>query len=99
MKLGVAFDNGSLRTKLGAAVLIAIFSGPGMSAVAITTVTRLNNQAEASQQQALTVQAAAGAFGKNVEGFRRNTSALQVYPDYKERIGEARKGNERAAGA
>ena len=96
MKLGGAFDNGSLRTKIGAAVLISTVSGLIVGAVAITTVRGLNAEAEAAQRQTLAVQAAAGSFGKNIEAFGGGNSSMQLYPSLKDRIGQAMTANKQA---
>ena len=86
MKVGGAFDNGSLRAKIGAVVLTATVSGLIVGAVAITTVRSLNDEAAAAQRQTLAVQTAAGAFGKNIAAFSGNTSLLQLYPSLSGRI-------------
>ncbi|AGZ40933.1 methyl-accepting chemotaxis protein [Actinoplanes friuliensis] len=96
MKLGGAFDNQSLRTKIGAVVLTATISGLVVGAVAITTVQDLNDKGAAAQRQTLAVQAAAGAFGKNIEAFSGNISSLQLYPSLKDRINQSLAGNKQA---
>jgi methyl-accepting chemotaxis protein len=96
MKLGGAFDNGSLRTKIGAVVLTAAVSGLIVGAVAINMVRDLNNEAAAAQRQTLAVQAAAGSYGKNIEAFSGNTSSLQLYPSLKGRITDAMTANKQA---
>ena len=96
MKVGGAFDNGSLRAKIGAVVLTATVSGLIVGAVAITTVRSLNDEAAAAQRQTLAVQAATGAFGKNIAAFSGNTSLLQLYPSLNARINEALTGNKKA---
>jgi methyl-accepting chemotaxis protein len=96
MKLAGAFDNASLRTKVGAVLLIATLSGLIVGAVAITTVRSLNDDAATAQRQTLAVQAAAGAFGKNIEAFSGNNSSLQLYPSLKDRIGQAMTANKQA---
>jgi methyl-accepting chemotaxis protein len=96
MKLGGAFDNGSLRTKIGAVVLTAAVSGLIVGAVAITTVRGLNTEAADAQRQTLAVQAAAGSFGKNIEAFSGNTSTMQLYPSLKDRISDAMTANKQA---
>src|SRR3954470_14353004 len=80
MAVGGAFDNRSLRTKIGAAVLIATVSGLIVGGLAINTVHRLNKDAAASQQQILAVETAVGSFSKNIEAFGGSVSALQLYP-------------------
>src|SRR5262249_54763531 len=80
MALGGAFDNRSLRTKIGVAVLIATVSGLIVGGLAINTVHRLNTDAAASQKQTLALETEVGAFSKNIEAFGGSVSALQLYP-------------------
>ncbi len=80
MSLAGAFDNRSLRTKIGAAVLAATVSGLLAGAVALVTVHRLNSDAAAAQQQTLVLESSAGAFSKNIEAFSGSVSAAQLYP-------------------
>src|ERR1043165_9681335 len=80
MAVGGAFDNRSLRTKIGLAVLIATVSGLIVGGLAINTVHRLNRDAAASQQQTLALETAVGSFSKNIEAFGGSVSALQLYP-------------------
>src|SRR6185312_11325387 len=80
MAVGGAFDNRSLRTKIGVAVLIATVSGLIVGGLAINTVHRLNDDAAASQQQTLALETAVGSFSKNIEAFGGSVSALQLYP-------------------
>jgi methyl-accepting chemotaxis protein len=80
MRTSGVFDNRSLRTKIGAAVLTATISGLIVGALAINTVHRLNTNAAAAQRTTIAVDKAASAFSKNVESFGGNMSALRLYP-------------------
>jgi methyl-accepting chemotaxis protein len=96
MKLGGAFDNRSLRAKIGAVVLIATVSGLVVGAVAITTVRGLNSDAATAQRQTLAVQTAAGSFGKNIAAFSGGISSLQLYPSLTDGINEGLTANKQA---
>jgi methyl-accepting chemotaxis protein len=96
MGLSQAFDNRSLRTKIGAAVLVATVSGLIVGGLAMNTVRQVNRDAEATQLQTIAVQTAAGAFSKNVEAFGGNTSAAQLYPSLSDQITKAIEGNKAA---
>jgi methyl-accepting chemotaxis protein len=96
MGLGRAFDNRSLRAKIGAAVLTATAGGLIVSAVAITTVHGLNTDAAAAQRQTIAVETAASAFSKNIEALSGNLFALQLYPSLRDRIGQSVAGNKQA---
>ena len=80
MGLGTAFDNRSLRTKIGTAVLTATVSGLLVGILAIVTLHRQNDNAAAAQRQTVLVESATGSFSKNVEGLSGNMSALKLYP-------------------
>jgi methyl-accepting chemotaxis protein len=96
MGLGEAFDNRTLQTKIGAAVLTATASGLIVGALAITTVRSLNNDAAAAQHKTIEVEAAAGAFGKNIEAFSGNLSSSRLYPGLKDRIDQSIAANKQA---
>ncbi|WP_030442059.1 methyl-accepting chemotaxis protein [Actinoplanes subtropicus] len=80
MGLAGAFDNRSLGTKIGTAVLTATISGLIVGGVAIMTLRSQNADAAAAQRKTITVEAAAGAFAKNVEAYGGGVSALKLYP-------------------
>jgi methyl-accepting chemotaxis protein len=96
MGLGRAFDNRSLRAKIGAAVLAATAGGLIVGAVAITTVHGLNTDAATAQRQTIRVETAASAFSKNIEAFSSNLFALQLYPSLKERVDQSLAENKQA---
>ncbi|MEV6494998.1 methyl-accepting chemotaxis protein, partial [Actinoplanes sp. NPDC051633] len=96
MGLGRAFDDRSLRTKIGAAVLTATVSGVVVGGLAMNTVRQVNADAEATQLQTIAVQTAAGAFSKNVEAFGGNTSAAQLYPSLADQISKTIAANKAA---
>ena len=81
MGLAGAFDNRSLGTKIGTAVLTATVSGLIVGGVAIMTLRSQNADAAAAQRKTIAVEAAAGAFAKNVEAYGGGMSALQLYPN------------------
>src|SRR5438477_6032075 len=80
MAVGGAFDNRSLRAKIGVAVLTATVSGLIVGGLAINTVRQLNKDGSAGQHQTLAVETAVSAFSKNIEGYGGSMSALQLYP-------------------
>src|SRR5689334_22625480 len=86
MAVGGAFDNRSLRTKIGAAVLIGTISGLIVGGLAINTVHRLSRDAAASQHRTLAVETAVASFSKNIEAFGGSMSALQLYPSIADAI-------------
>jgi methyl-accepting chemotaxis protein len=96
MGLGDAFDNRTLRTKIGAAVLTATASGLIVGALAISTVHTLNSDAAAAQHKTIEVEAAAGAFSKNIEALSGNLSAMRLYPGLADRIGQSVAANKQA---
>nr|WP_221377615.1 methyl-accepting chemotaxis protein [Actinoplanes polyasparticus] len=80
MGLVGAFDNRSLRTKIGTAVLAGTLSGVLVGGVALVTLRGQNRDAAAAQRSTIDVSAASGAFAKNIESFGGNTSASRLYP-------------------
>ena len=96
MGLAGAFDNRSLRTKIGAAVLTATVSGIVVGGVAIGTLRGQNADAAAAQRTTIAVEAAAGAFAKNIESYSGNLSALQLYPTLADVIQKNIVGNKQA---
>src|SRR5690349_3732226 len=90
------FEDWSIRTKIGAAVLTATLSGLLVGGVAINTVRNLNRGAAATQQQTLSVEAAVTAFSKNIEAFGGNVSALRLYPSLADTINQGIQANKAA---
>ncbi|XVV17308.1 methyl-accepting chemotaxis protein [Actinoplanes sp. CA-131856] len=80
MGLTSAFDNRSLRTKIGAAVLVGTVSGIVVGGVALATLRTQNSDAADSQRRTVALESAVGAFSKNIEAFSGNNSALKLYP-------------------
>jgi methyl-accepting chemotaxis protein len=80
MGLSGVFDDRSLRTKIGAAVLTATVSGLIVGGLAINTVHRLNIDAAAAQRRTIAVEQAAGDFSKNIESYGGTLSSLKLYP-------------------
>ena len=100
MGLSGAFDNRSLRTKIGTAVLTATVSGLIVGGLAISTVHRLNANAATAQRRTIAVESAANTFSKNIESFNGNISTMKLYPNLAGMIGKAIDGNKQAiAGA
>ena len=96
MGLAGAFDNRSLRTKIGAAVLTATVSGIVVGGVGIGTLRSQNADAAAAQRTTIAVEAAAGAFAKNIESYGGNLSALRLYPTLADGIQKNLLGNKQA---
>ena len=96
MGLARAFDNRSLRTKIGTAVLTATVSGLIVGGVAIGTLRNQNSEAAAAQRTTIAVETAAGAFAKNIEAFSGNLSALKLYPSLADTIGKNMESNKAA---
>jgi methyl-accepting chemotaxis protein len=86
MAMGRAFDNRSLRAKIGVAVLAATLSGLIVGGLAINTVRQLNKDEATGQHRTLAVETAVNAFSKNVEGYGASMSALQLYPSIADAI-------------
>jgi methyl-accepting chemotaxis protein len=96
MGLARAFDNRSLRTKIGTAVLTATVSGLVVGGVAIGTLrTQISNAADA-QRKTIAVESAAAAFAKNIEGYGGNLSALRLYPSLADTIKKGIEANQAA---
>ena len=86
MGLGGAFDNRSLRAKIGTAVLTATASGLIVGAIAIGNVRNMNDDAATAQRRTIAVETEAGAFSTNIESFGGNVSALALYPSLADSI-------------
>jgi methyl-accepting chemotaxis protein len=84
MGLTGAFDNRSLRTKIGAAVLVGTVSGVIVGGVALATLRGQNSAGAESQRRTVALETAAGSFSKNIEAYSGNTSALRLYPTLRE---------------
>jgi methyl-accepting chemotaxis protein len=86
MGIGGLFDNRSLRTKIGAAAMVATASGLVVGGVAIKTVFDLNADAAAAQRQSITIANGVGTFSKNIEAYVGGVSALQLYPNIAQQL-------------
>ncbi|MGK5681392.1 methyl-accepting chemotaxis protein [Actinoplanes sp. URMC 104] len=91
-----AFDNCSLRTKIGAAVTVGTLSGVLVGGVALYTLHAHNKDAATAQRETIAVDAAAGAFAKNIESFGGNQSALRLYPSLRESLLQNQEANKAA---
>ncbi|MET0424264.1 MAG: methyl-accepting chemotaxis protein [Actinoplanes sp.] len=80
MGLVGAFDNRSLRTKIGTAVLVGAVSGLIVGSVALVTLHKQNTNAADAQRRTIKVESDAAAFSKNIESYGGNISALKLYP-------------------
>jgi methyl-accepting chemotaxis protein len=96
MGLSGVFDDRSLRTKIGAAVLTAVVSGVAVGALALTTVSHQNSDAAAAQRRTIAVEEASGAFAKNIEAYGGSVSALKLYPQIKDTVLQGMKAEEAA---
>jgi methyl-accepting chemotaxis protein len=88
MGLSSAFDDRSLRTKIGTAVLTATVSGLIVGGLAINTVHRLNSDSAAAQRRTIAVEQAASDFSKNIESYGGTLSALKLYPSISAQLGK-----------
>ncbi|WP_239164015.1 methyl-accepting chemotaxis protein [Actinoplanes palleronii] len=91
-----AFDNRSLRTKIGAAALTATVGGLIVGGLSISTVRDLNTTAAAAQRQSIKVEEGVAGFSKNVESFAGNSSAIQLYPALADGIKKVMAANQQA---
>jgi methyl-accepting chemotaxis protein len=80
MGLSGAFDNRSLRTKIGAAALTATIGGVIVGGMAIYRVHDLNEKAAQAQHRSLAIGSSVTDFSQNIEAYAGNASALQLYP-------------------
>ncbi|GIF14452.1 methyl-accepting chemotaxis protein [Actinoplanes teichomyceticus] len=96
MGLGGAFDNRSLRTKIGAAALTATVGGLIVGGMSISTVHDLNQKAADAQHKSIAIQSAVTSFSQNVEAFVGNSSSMQLYPQFAKEIGEVMAANKKA---
>ncbi|MEU8233473.1 methyl-accepting chemotaxis protein [Actinoplanes sp. NPDC048967] len=85
---GSAFDNRSLRTKIGAAVLVATAMGVMIAAISLQTLYQMSDTSIAAQRDNLTVLKASSAVGQNLESFVGSTSAMKAYPAIAAEIGK-----------
>src|ERR1044071_7895069 len=96
MGLVRAFDNRSLRTKIGTAVLIATAGGLVTGVLARVTLHGQNVDAAASQRKTIAVEAAASAFSKNVESLLGALANIQLYPQAADVINQGMAANKKA---
>ncbi|MFF0373264.1 methyl-accepting chemotaxis protein [Actinoplanes missouriensis] len=99
MGLSGAFDNRSLRTKIGAAAMVATLSGLIVGGVAIKTVFDLNEDAATAQRQSIKIATSVGTFSKNIEAYVGGNSALQLYPNIAKQLSAAMEANKDAVEA
>ena len=86
MGLSGVFDDRSLRTKIGTAVLTATVSGLIVGGLAINTVHQLNADSATAQRRTIAVEQAASDFSKNIEAYGGSLSALKLYPSLKDQL-------------
>ncbi|WP_436529637.1 methyl-accepting chemotaxis protein [Actinoplanes sp. HUAS TT8] len=96
MGLSGAFDNRSLRTKIGAAALTATIGGVVVGGMAIYRVHDLNQKAADAQHHTIAIGAGVTEFSKNIESYSGNNSALALYPAIADSIATAMKANKQA---
>ncbi|MFB9450565.1 methyl-accepting chemotaxis protein [Dactylosporangium vinaceum] len=86
MSILSVFDDRSVRAKITSVVLLATACGIAVGAIGISAVRGVNADADAAQRKSLQVFEAAGSFGKNIEAFSGNISAMRLYPALADRI-------------
>ncbi|BCJ40681.1 hypothetical protein GCM10010168_73310 [Actinoplanes ianthinogenes] len=96
MGLSGAFDNRSLRTKIGAAALTATIGGLIVGGMSINTVRSLNDKAKNAQHQSLAIGSAVTDYSQNIEAYAGNASAVQLYPKIAKQILEVMNANKAA---
>ncbi|BCY12743.1 methyl-accepting chemotaxis protein [Actinoplanes sp. L3-i22] len=99
MGLSGAFDNRSLRTKIGAAALTATIGGVIVGGMAIYRVHDLNQKAADAQHQSLAIGSAVTDFSQNIEAYSGNLSAVQLYPTLAAAITKSMEANKAAVDA
>ncbi len=99
MGLTAAFDNRSLRTKIGTAVLIGTLSGLVVGGVAINTLHAHDLDNETAHRKTIAVESAVGSFSKNIEAYGGNVSAARLYPTLADGIKQNMAGNRSAINA
>ncbi len=78
--LGSAFDNRSLRTKIGSAVLVATTMGVIIAAVSLRALYQMSDTSTAAERHNVAVLKASSTVGQNLEGFVGSVTAMQAYP-------------------
>jgi methyl-accepting chemotaxis protein len=96
MGLSGAFDNRSLRTKIGAAALTATVGGLIVGGMAIYRVHDLNEKAAEAQHQSILIESGVNAFSKNIEAYSGGVFAVQLYPAIAPQIVELMKADKKA---
>jgi methyl-accepting chemotaxis protein len=96
MGLSGVFDDRSLRTKIGTAVLTAVVCGLAVGGLALTTVHQQNSDSAAAQRRTIAVEEASGAFSKNIEAYGGSVSAMQLYPSIKDTVQQNMKAEDAA---
>ncbi|MEV6846313.1 methyl-accepting chemotaxis protein [Actinoplanes sp. NPDC051411] len=96
MGLSGVFDDRSLRTKIGTAVLTAVVSGVAVGGLALSMIHQQNTDSAAAQRRTIAVEEASGAFSKNIEAYGGSVSALQLYPAIKDTIEQGMKADQAA---
>jgi methyl-accepting chemotaxis protein len=96
MGLSGVFDDRSLRTKIGTAVLTAVVCGLATGGLALTTVYKQNSDSAAAQRRTIAVEEASGAFAKNIEAYGGSVSALKLYPSIRDGLLQGMKAEEAA---
>src|SRR3569833_4211036 len=94
MGLSGVFDDRSLRTKIGTAVLTAAVSGLAVGGLALTTVRHQSTDSATAQRRTIAVEEASGAFAKNIEAYGGSVSALKLYPSIKDLLLQGMKAEE-----
>ncbi|GAA0942435.1 methyl-accepting chemotaxis protein [Virgisporangium aurantiacum] len=96
MALAGAFNNRSLRTKIGAVISAATATGLIVGGVAIYTLRHHNQNAEEMLTRTIAVDTAVGSFSKSVEAFGGGVSAAQLYPQLAKEIQQGMAENKKA---
>jgi methyl-accepting chemotaxis protein len=78
--LGSAFDNRSLRTKIGSAVLVATAMGVIIAVLSLRTLYQMSDTSIAAQRHDLSVLKASSTVGQNLEAYVGSVTAMTAYP-------------------
>ncbi|WP_239141560.1 methyl-accepting chemotaxis protein [Actinoplanes campanulatus] len=96
MGLSGIFEDRSLRTKIGVAVMIATLSGILVGGLAVKTIHDLNEDGAAAQRRSLAIASAIATYSTSIEAFSGLVSARQLYPNIAARAADQMAANQQA---